>query len=323
MAMNQPNDNRSLVSIESQGGIIPGKSEWSLMRDMAASLVPTGFLPESIKTPEQAVAIMLKGRELNVPPMYALSNIAIVKGKPTISAEMMLALIYRDHGKKAIRVKESTNTACTVEYRLTGWDDVSSYTFTIEDAQKANLANSPTWKNYPAAMLRARCISAVARMAFPECIAGMYVPGELGDAVTVTDDGEVVSAPADNTFRQTGNEPDKWGPGTGGGPVVDIDTGEIQEAQTRPAAQAELIDGNEDRDKANKYAHAIAEGLYGDKGHDVLHIMADLKWGHDSLTKCNADELRQLGHTLETKSPEALDRWYDQWIAPRMPQGGE
>lgn len=172
---------------------MPAPSEWGLMRDMAASLVPTGFLPDSIKTPEQAMAIMLKGRELNVPAMYSLSNIAIVKGKPTISAEMMLALIYRDHGKKAIRVKSSDDQQCTVEYRLEGWDDISSYTFTMDQARKAGLTNNPTWNRYPAAMLRARCISAVARMAFPESIAGMYVPGELGEDVTVNDDGEVTS----------------------------------------------------------------------------------------------------------------------------------
>ncbi len=126
MAMQQQNDTRALVSIEHQGGLIPAQSEWKLLREMAASLVPTGFLPSGIKTPEQAVAVMLKGRELRVPPMYALSNIVVVQGKPTCGAELMLALIYRDHGKKAIRVKESTDQQCTVEYRLEGWDGVQS-----------------------------------------------------------------------------------------------------------------------------------------------------------------------------------------------------
>lgn len=326
MAMNDPRttDNRALVSIEQQqhpSALIPGKSEWSLMRDMAQSLVPTGFLPESIKTPEQAVAIMLKGRELNVPPMYALSNIAIVKGKPTISAEMMLALIYRDHGKRAIRVKESTNERCTVEYRLDGWDDVSSYSFTMDDAKKAGLTGNQTWSKYPAAMLRARCISAVARMAFPECIAGMYVPGELGDDVQVTDDGEVVSV----------------------APSIDQDTGEIVDTPGRAVAkevgvmdqrepirataevvdepaQATFVDDDADRKKANAYAHATAEGLFGSKGHDVLHIMAMHAWGHDSLTKCTADQLRELGERLEAKADDevAFNAWYDKWIAPYL-----
>lgn len=334
MAMNDPRttDNRALVSIEGQqSSIIPGKSEWSLMRDMAQSLVPTGFLPESIKTPEQAVAIMLKGRELNVPPMYALSNIAIVKGKPTISAEMMLALIYRDHGKRAIRVKESTNERCTVEYRLDGWDDVSSYSFTMDDAKKAGLTGNQTWSKYPAAMLRARCISAVARMAFPECIAGMYVPGELGDDVQVTDNGEVVSA-APSIDQDTGEIHE---PGITHDPHTDEHhvnpsawVGNSQQREPIRAtaeivdepAQAPLVSDDDDRKKANAYAHATAEGLFGSKGHDVLHIMAMHAWGHDSLTKCTADQLRELGERLEAKADDevAFNAWYDKWIAPYL-----
>ncbi len=316
MAMQQQNENRALVSLENQSGIIPGASEWKLMRDMAASLVPTGFLPETIKTPEQAVAIMLKGRELNVPPMYAMSNIVIVKGKPSVSAEMMLALIYRDHGKRALRVKNSDDRSCTVEYRLDGWDDVSSYTFTIAQAQKANLTKNPTWTAYPAAMLRARCISAVARMAFPECIAGMYVPGELGEDVTVTDDGEVVSVST---------------------PQVNVETGEIeaprQSRQDRPRStkandavsidiesnQAPLHGESDERERANNRAHAIAQGLFGKTGHDVLHVMADLV-NRDSVADCDAFQLNKMADRLEKQSPEELDTWYAKWIEPRMPK---
>ena len=355
MAMNQPNDSRQLVSIENQSGIIPAQSEWKLMRDMAASLVPTGFLPDSIKTPEQAVAIMLKGRELAVPPMYALSNIAIVKGKPTISAEMMLALIYRDHGKKAIRVKESTDDACTIEYRLEGWSDVSSYSFTMDQAKKAGLVKAGPWQQYPAAMLRARCISAVARMAFPECIAGMYVPGELGDEVTVSEDGEVISASArivasdidgeplfdslrDNPHMYSMEENMERDP-IGTMQQINQTRGRSQTRQDRPqqpiptevvespsAAQQQTLQSETPlRDTANKKVHAVAQGLFGDKGHDVLHIMAQLKWGYDSLTKCNADELDQLTEKLDSMKDDEKEQadWYRRWIAPRMPQEGD
>lgn len=151
---------------------------WAMAQQQAAMLVKTGFLPQSIKTPEQALAIMMKGRELGVPPMYALSNIVIIQGKPTCNAELMLALVRRDHGSDAIRIAVSTNEKCTIQWRT--WGQVSEYSFTIQDAQKADLLTNATWKKYPAAMLRARCISAVCRMAFPESIAGMYTGEELG-----------------------------------------------------------------------------------------------------------------------------------------------
>lgn len=176
-------------------------------------LVKTKFLPQSIDTPEKAVAIMMKGRELGIPPMYALSNIVIVNGKPTCSAELMLALIRRDHGPGAIRVKESTNESCTVEWRTPGWEGTQEYSFTIQDAKQAGLlGKGGPWVQYTAAMLRARCISAVCRMAFPETIAGMYVAGETGGDVTVTEDGDVIAVvhPVDTR-------------------VIDIHSGEILE----------------------------------------------------------------------------------------------
>lgn len=163
------------------------ESEWAVMREQAKVLVTTGFLPDTIKTPEQAVAIMLKGRELNIPPMYALSNIVVIKGKPAASAELMLALIYRDHGDDAITFTESTPERCTISYKRRAWTKRQTYTFTIEDAQRAGLAGNQTWRQYPAALLRARCISAVARMGYPDSIGGMYTPEELGAVVTVDD----------------------------------------------------------------------------------------------------------------------------------------
>lgn len=168
---------------------LPSTTEWQTIVQMAGMLVPTGYLPASIKTAEQAVLIILKGRELNIPPLYALSNIVVVQGKPTCSAELMLALVYRDQGDLAVIVEESTAEVCRVTYRRRGWDRARSFAFTIADARTAELAGKGTWKQYPQAMLRARCISAVARLAFPDSIAGMYTPEELGAEVRVTDDG--------------------------------------------------------------------------------------------------------------------------------------
>lgn len=161
---------------------------WTVLRQQAEILVKTGFLPAEIKTAEQAIAICLKGAELGVPPMYALSNIHVIKGKPTCSAELMLALVKRDHGRDAVHVTETTAEQCTVTYR--DGSHRGSYTFTIQDAKRAGLSGG-NWTGYPAAMLRARCISAVARMAFPDSIGGMYTPDEVGAVVDV-ETGEVL-----------------------------------------------------------------------------------------------------------------------------------
>ncbi len=174
-----------------ESAALPSPDTYQTMLSMAGVFIKSGLLPTSIKSPEAALTIMLKARELGIAPLYGLSNIVLVQGKPTCSAELMLALIYRDHGDSALIVEDSSSEAARASYRRRAWDAARSYTFTIDDARTAGLLSNPTWTKYPAAMLRARVISAIARMAFPDSIAGMYLPEELGAAVRVTDDGEV------------------------------------------------------------------------------------------------------------------------------------
>jgi hypothetical protein len=167
--------------------------QWQLMREQADIFLKSGLLPSHIKSAEQAVVIMLKGRELGLPALYALATIGVINGKPVVAAEVMASLVYRHHGDEALRIVQSNERVCTVEYRRRGWTESQSYTFSIEDAMRAGLLGSQVWQKYPAAMLRARCISAVARMAFPDVISGVYTPEELGGNVQVIDD-QVVPA---------------------------------------------------------------------------------------------------------------------------------
>lgn len=166
------------------------------LQKLGHALYLTGFLPATIKNGDQAMAVMLKGQELRIPPMYALSNIVVINGKPTCGAELMLALIYRDHGDQAVRFERTDAEACTISYKRRGWTERREHTFTIADAQRAGLS-SGTWKAYPGPLLRARCVSAVARMAFPDTIGGMYTAEELGAAVDVDQaTGELVTIEA-------------------------------------------------------------------------------------------------------------------------------
>jgi RecT family protein len=111
-----------------------------------------------------------------------------------VAAEVMAALVYRRHGDEALRIVQSDARCCAIEYRRRGWTEAQTYSFSIEDAHRAGLLSGNAWQKYPAAMLRARCISAVARMAFPDVIGGLYTPEELGGAVQVVEDAVVPGA---------------------------------------------------------------------------------------------------------------------------------
>lgn len=176
---------------------LPSTGEWNTMLQMADTLIQSGLAPEAVRTPAAALVIMQKGRELGIPPLYALSSIAVIKGKPVAGAELLLAVIYRDHGDDAVKIVQTDATICHLKYKRRAWTAYEEFSFTMADAKQAGITNNPTWTKYPQAMLRARCISAVARMAFPDSIGGMYTPEELGATVTVNDEGAVeFAAPA-------------------------------------------------------------------------------------------------------------------------------
>jgi hypothetical protein len=162
------------------------------MLAMADQLVKSGLLPSSIKSPAAALAIIQKGRELGIPPMYALNNISVIQGRTVTSAELMLAMIYRDHGDGAIQFEETTDERCVVLYKRRSWASPRRFEWSWDDAKRANLIGKDVWKAYPPAMLRARCISAVARIGFPDTIGGMHTHEEMGGEVEVTDSGEII-----------------------------------------------------------------------------------------------------------------------------------
>jgi hypothetical protein len=161
------------------------------MMAQAEVLAKSGLLPVEVKTGAAAAAIMLAGRELGIPPMQAFRTIYVVKGKVSLSAQLMAALIMRDG--HSYELLENSNTRCAIKFtRHTGQQYV--HEFTIEDAKRAGLANSNTWQSYPKAMLWSRCMSAGARAFMPDVIMGMYTPEELagGDGIVVDDTGEVI-----------------------------------------------------------------------------------------------------------------------------------
>lgn len=170
------------------------------LREFGQVLVKSGLLPAGIKTPEAAVVIILKGRELGLPPMQALSHVHVINGKPTLSAEVMMAMaLQRGH---RVVVAESTSEKATVTgQRLESpgkFGPEQKLTFSMEDARTAGVTGNQTWKKYPAAMLRARAISAFMRMFAPDVLMGAsYVAEELG--ANVNEDGDIIDVESRTT----------------------------------------------------------------------------------------------------------------------------
>lgn len=159
--------------------LIPTADEWSQLKELCGIAVRSGLIPQ--KTPEQAITVALKGRELGIPPMQAFTHIVVIQGKPSMSSELMLALIYQRIPGVKIEFIETSNLICKLNITRPG-EKTEEWKFDMEDAKAAQVSGKENWKKYPAAMLRARCISAMARAKCPDALMGVsYTPEELGD----------------------------------------------------------------------------------------------------------------------------------------------
>src|SRR3990167_7816753 len=156
--------------------------------ELGKVLVKSGMLPQSVKNPEAAVAIMLKGREIGMPVMESFALINVIQGKPTIAPQGMLALIKRSGQQEDIQISDD-GTTCTVTMKRKG-ESQHTASFSMEDAKAMGLAGKDNWIKQPKTMRQWRAIAACARVVFPDIIGGMYLPEEMG--IAVNDDGEIV-----------------------------------------------------------------------------------------------------------------------------------
>lgn len=154
--------------------------------ELARLLCMSGFLGKSVTKPEAAFAIIAVGRELGLTAMQSLRSIHIIEGKPTLSADLIAALCKsRPDVCTYFRMVESSEKIARFETLRKGEPEPTSMSFSIEDATRAGVTGKDNWRKYPAAMLRARCITALARAVYPDLAMGLYDPDEITDAEPV------------------------------------------------------------------------------------------------------------------------------------------
>jgi hypothetical protein len=206
---------------------------------LAATLIKSGLLPASVKTPEAAVVIIMTGRELGLLPLQALRSISVVEGKPTLSADLLLALAYKSGHCTGYEILELTDEKCVVQIARNGIVK-PPYSYTIEEARKAGLASRPNWQRHTKAMLRARATAAACRAYFPDVVLGLYTPDELDDLSPVPAE----AAPAREIVKTA--------------VVVDVKPA-LPAEQTKPALPAGL--SKEDEEEATIQIEAVKNAI--------------------------------------------------------------
>jgi hypothetical protein len=144
-------------------------------------LAASGFFADSRSAAQAAVKVMA-GAELGFPPIASMTGVYIVKGRVTLSANLIAAAIKRSD-KYDYRVKTHSAEACVIEF-IEGNRTIGVSEFTMDDAKSAGLAGSDTYKKHPRNMLFARAISNGAKWYCPDVFGGpIYTPDELGEEV--------------------------------------------------------------------------------------------------------------------------------------------
>lgn len=139
---------------------------------LAKNLAMSNLIPQTVRgKPADVLVTILYGQELGIAPMQALQAIYVVNGRPTISAQLWVALT-RKAGHK-VRVIEEAPESCTVEVeRADDPGHPTRVTYTLDQAKQAGLAGKDVWKGHRAAMLYARAVSTACRRACPEIALG-------------------------------------------------------------------------------------------------------------------------------------------------------
>ncbi|MFI9553675.1 hypothetical protein [Nonomuraea endophytica] len=157
-----------------------------------ANLLP----PQYFKQPANVLWAIEFGESIGVDAITAITEVHVIKGKPSSSAGLVSALVRKAGHRMRTWVERDENgrllKAVSTIVRSDDPDFEFKSEWTIARAQVAGLLKqNENYGKYPEAMLKARSQTEVARDACKEALCGLgYTPEELG--AQVNDDGSIV-----------------------------------------------------------------------------------------------------------------------------------
>lgn len=150
------------------------------MARMSEVIAKSGLF--GMKTPEQAMGLMLVAQAEGQHPATITQEYDIIQGKATRKTHSVLARFQAAGGRLEWHQLDDTVADATFSHPMGGSLRLQ---WTMDMAKKANLAGKDNWKGYPRAMLRARLIAEGVRAVYPGAIGGFLVPEEAMDTAPV------------------------------------------------------------------------------------------------------------------------------------------
>jgi hypothetical protein len=146
------------------------------VQGMAQAIAKSGLF--GMKTPDQALALMLVAQAEGQHPATITQDYDIIQGKAARKTHSVLARFQQMGGTVEWHELSDAIADATFAHKSGG---KLRMTWTFDQAKKAGLTGKDNWKNYPRAMLRARCIAEGIRAVYPAALGGMMVSEEAQD----------------------------------------------------------------------------------------------------------------------------------------------
>jgi hypothetical protein len=299
---------------------------------VAAAIIKAGLTPEGYedktgrtederyeKTKAKVMIGIMKGAEVGLPPITALSAIAMIGNRPTVWGDGAIALVHRagviakiesrfegmpggdssaveDHRGERPRIAEFPQrmTAVCRIWRK-GQDIPYEGRFSVQDAMRAHLWGNVTkrpWIEYPKRMLMARARAYALREGFADCLMGLSIREEIEDLsrqAPRTDTAFLEDAPAPSRLQH----------------AKDNGAGVKPEPVRPPRSAAWEATNYELKVRKNTRRHADWRRLY----EDLLSLIgeAETETELEQLQRDNARTIHQIGLSVP-RGREILDQ---------------
>ena len=270
---------------------------WDSAIVIAETLCKSGLLPQDVRTPQTAVAIIMFGREFGFTVWQSFRFVQVIKGKPGLNAQGMAAVILASGKAKYFRCSEVTENRATWEtVRADGDGKIQRFTYTIDDARKAELTSSQMYRKYPRQMLRWRACTELARQEYSDVVGGLYTPDDFGEVI-------------DADFSESPEHIEAAPPADAVEAPPPADAVEPAPVETQPVSKTEAV-----KAALKKQADPQTEAIKGELAAlrtELVGLLGEVQagwiWGHEVQTTRTLRERLAKAHEVVSREMAAAD----------------
>jgi len=163
---------------------------------IAKMVVSSGLAPKGMDTSQAAIAIA-KGMEVGAPPMFSISNIAIINNRACMWGDILVGVVEASGKLEYLKEEPWDTSAQNAIVRIKRYGKPEHIEqFSMADAKRAGLDTKETYKKYPQRMCGWKAKTYALRSQFADVLGGLTTREEVEDYGVIDGSAEVIPSPA-------------------------------------------------------------------------------------------------------------------------------